>query len=128
MIPGYGRSSHSSLGVPSMRLHYAFSTFTIFFYSAIRGLVPIFTLLFLPECFCILFEIFLCRAFIVTCIVNILSTIISGDVIKVSSGFLFILFCFNFIIPSFSMMCEHKLVADTLILGFPIRVIIRLVI
>ena len=58
---------------------------------------------------------------------NFPSTIISGYVIKVSSGFLFIRLLVTFIIPSFPKLCKHKLVAETLRLEFPVRVIIRLV-
>ena len=57
-----------------------------------------------------------------------LPTIIAGDVVKFFLGFLFLLFCFASIIPGFPTLGEHWLVADTLILGFPIRVIIMLII
>ena len=70
-----------------------------FFSSSIRGLVPIFYLIHLYEFFCILFDIFLCRAFIVYCIVKFFSTIIVVDGIKVSSYF--ILFLFHLHHPQF---------------------------
>ena len=97
-------------------------------YSSIRGIVPIFSLFHIPECFWILFDICLCGAFIVYLIVNFHTTTITSDVVKVYLGFLFILFCFTFIIPSFPTLCKHQLVDDTLRLGLTIRDIIRLVI
>ena len=60
--------------------------------------------------------------------VEFLSTIVAGDVVKVFSGVLFLLFCFASIIPGFPTLDEHWLVADNLILGLPIRVIIMLII
>ena len=99
-----------------------------FFSFSIRRLVPIFSLLSFPECLCIIFELFLCGAFIFSCIVTFFSTIVSGDMVKFYLGGLFILFCFTFVIPNFTTLYKHKLVVDTLILEFPIRVIIRLVI
>ena len=59
---------------------------------------------------------------------GILPTIIAGDVVKVFSGFLFLLFCFASIIPGFPTLGEYWLVSDTLILGLTIIVIIRLII
>ena len=96
------------------------------FSSSIRGLVSRFYLFDITECFCIFFDLCLCVSITVSLIVTLPPTIFAGDVVKVYLGFLFILFFFTFIIPGFSTLCEHKLVAETLILVFPIRVIIRL--
>ena len=99
----------------------------VFFYSSTRGIVSIFYLLRFSEWFCIFFEIFLCRAFTVSRIATFYPTLFAGDVIKVSSDF-FNRICFQLHLPQFSHAQKHKLVADTLILGLPIRVIIGLLI
>ena len=96
------------------------------FSSYIRSLVPGFSLFCLLGCACILFEIRLCGEITVSLIVAFSPIIISGDVVKVYSGVLFLIFYFAFIIPGFPTLGEHFLVADTLRLGFTIRVIIRL--
>ena len=96
------------------------------FSSYIRGIFPIFSLFRLPDCFCILFDPRLCGSFTASRIVTFSSTIISGDVVKVSLRVLFILFFFTLIIPGFPTLCKHKLVVDTFRLVLPIRVIIRL--
>ena len=57
-----------------------------------------------------------------------LPTIIAGDMVKVFSGVLFLLFCFASIIPGFPMLCENLLVSDNFILGLPIIVKIILII
>ena len=90
--PGDGRSSHSSVGITIMRLHDASLTLTNVFFSSIRGLAPIFFLIRFSERLCILFYFCLYRSLIVPCIVSFFSTIISGDEVKVYSGFLFIVF------------------------------------
>ena len=54
-----------------------------------------------------------------------LSTIIAGDVVNISLDF-FVVFRFTIIIPSFTTLQKNQLVADTLILGLTIRVIIML--
>ena len=132
MIPGDGISSHYLVGMPIMILHDAQPTFTNVFCSPPTlgggwGGVPYFPFFVLLNasvsslrCLCIAFTIYR--------IMNFFSIIIAGDVLKVSVGVLFILFCFTFIIPSFYTLFEHKLVDDTLRLGFPIIVISRLVI
>ena len=98
------------------------------FSSSITGLVPRFSLRHISEWFCILFALCMCRAFTVYHLATLFYTINAGDVIKVFPGDLFILFCLTFIIPSFTTMCKHNLVADTLRFGLSIRVIFRLVI
>ena len=123
IIPLFCGDYHHDTACCILNIHQYFSLS-----SSIRRLVTIFYLFNFPECFCILFEIFLCGEFTVSCIVTFYPTIIAGDVVKVSSGFLFCLFCFTSIIPNFPTLGKHKLVADTSILRFPIRFIIRLVI
>ena len=66
MSTGDGSSSHYSVGIPVMRLHYAYLTFpNVFLFYSIRGLAPRFFLIHFSECFCILFVFCLCIALIV---------------------------------------------------------------
>ena len=94
------RLYYSPVAMPIMRLYDASSALTnAFFSSFIRVLDIIFSLLNFSECFCILFEFCLCRAFNVSHILTFFSTIITGDVVNISSGF----FCFSyFVSPSSS--------------------------
>ena len=128
MSPGYGESSHYLVGIPIMRLHDASLTFTNVFFSSVRGFAPIFFLIRFSECLCILFEFFLFRVLIVPFIVYFFYTIISVDEVKVYSGFLFIVFCCTFIIPSFTTLIKHNLIANKLGLVLTIRIVVSLVI
>ena len=71
---------------------------------------------------------FLCRALIITRTVSFLSTVTASDVVKVSLGLLHLVFFFTFIITSFTTLCEHKLISDTVVLVLTIIIIVRLVI
>ena len=121
VIPLLGGDAHQEIAWFILNISQCFM-----FSSSTMGLVTIFSFSHSSECFCILFDTCLCRAFTVTCIVTSSYTIIAGDVIKVSSGFFYIVFCFILIIPSFTTMWKYKLVSHTLRLGLPIKVIIRL--
>ena len=113
MSPGYGRSSHSLLSITTMRLHDTSLTFTFFGSPLSGGLLPDFLASFLWMLLHPLW-VFICRALILPRIVYFFSTIIIGDVVKVSLGFLIIVFCFTFIIPSFTTLLKHKLIYDSL--------------
>ena len=130
MSPGEVISYHSLVVMPIMRLHDAYSTFTSVFCSPpLSGvLFPYFPCFIFLNASASYLNFFLCRVFSVSCIATFFYTIIAGDLVNISWGGLFIVFCFTIIIPSFPMLCEYKLVADTLRLGLPIRVITRLVI
>ena len=123
IIPLFGGYAHHDTSLWALNIYKHF-----LLPSYIRGLLPWFSLIRLPECSWILFEICLCGAVTVSNIVKFLSTIIAGDMVNVSLVVLFHLFFFTFIIPSFPMLCKYKSVADTLVLVLTIIVIIRLVI
>ena len=93
------------------------------FSSSIRGIEPRFSLIRFSEWFFTLFEFCLCIAFTVPYMIAFFSTTIVGDLVNISLRLLFLIFCFTIIIPIFPTMYENKLVADTLILVSPIRVI-----
>ena len=83
MSPEDGRSSHSFVGTPITILHDSSSTFIkVFIFLLHQGIVLRFSLIRFSEWFCILFEIFLCRAFTVSWIVNLFYIIIAGDAIR----------------------------------------------
>ena len=106
----------------------AFNLYQYFFVLLHQGNFPQIFLLYFSECFCNLFEICLYLEFFLPRIVTLFSTVILGDMVKVSSGFLIIVSCLSFIISSFTMMCKHKLISDAVELELPIRNKVRLVI
>ena len=116
-------------GCPSWdwMMHYKHWPIFLFPFS-IRGVVAKIFLLCSSDCFYVFFEFCLYREFTVSCIVTLVSTMMSGDMVNIYSGVLFVVFCFTIIIPIFPMLCEHKLVAETLRLGYPIIVITGLAI
>ena len=99
IIPLFGGYAHhdTSLWVLNIYKHFLLPSY-------IRGLLPWFSLISLPECSWILFEICLCGAVTVSNIVKFLSTIIACDAIKVYLRVLFIVFCFTFIISGFTKL------------------------
>ena len=100
--PRDGISSHYLVGVPIMRLQDTSSKFTNVFCSPppSGGFLP-FSFFHIPECFWILFELPLCGSFTISHIVAFISTIISGDVFKVSLVFFYPLW-FHLHHPQFS--------------------------
>ena len=127
--PGDWMSSSSLVGIPIMILHDKSLTFTNIFFNPQSGvLLPYFFLLHFSEFFCILFEFCLFISLIVSRIVTFLSTLIAGIVVKVSLGFILLIFCFTFIISSFPTLRSHKLISDAVGLVLPVRIIFRLLI
>ena len=59
---------------------------------------------------------------------NFLSTVVPSDVIQIYPGSLLLLFPVAFVVPSFTVLRKHELVADLVELGVSIRVVIRLVV
>ena len=106
MSSGYGRLSHLHWVYLSWywMMYPQHSPMFLFSYS-IRGIVPIFSFLHIPEYLWILLELCLCGAFTVSHIVNFFFTIILCGVVKIYLGGLFILFYLTFVIPSFPTLC-----------------------
>ena len=96
--------------------------------SYARGIVVRFSLFHIPECFLILFKIGLGGAITVPRIVAFLSTVVSFNMIKVSTGSLILLFLVDLSVLSFPALRTYELVADSVGLRISIRVIIRLII
>ena len=110
MIPGDGISSHYLVVITIMILNDVSSTFTNFFLLLHKGGFP--HIFLYSSSWMILRPLWYFSVWFIHCFAHSdFSTIITGDVIKFSLGFLFVLFCFTFIIPSFPTLCEHKLVS-----------------
>ena len=129
VIPVDGRSSHSLVGMPIMRLHDASSTFMSVFFLFLhqRGcsyIVPAsyFWMLLYPLWYFHMYSIH-CFPHSEPFFHNPLGWCDHGFF----RGFVYPLF-FTFVIPSFPTLCEYKLVAGTFTFWLPIRVIIRLLI
>ena len=119
VTPFLGRDSHDET---------AWCIFNIYqFFSLLhQGACYEILLLHSYEWFWILFRFCIWRAIIVTRRASFFPTFIAGDVVKVSSGFLILVFCFIFIIPSFTTLRKHKLIADAVGLGLPIIIMARM--
>ena len=121
MSPGYcGSHNKTAYGI--------LDVFQFFLVSSTRGLVDIFSLFHITECFRILFELVLSKSFTVTRIVAFLSTVVAINMIQVSPGYLLLLFYVAPIVPIFNALRRHELVADLFGLIISISVIIRLII
>ena len=119
VVPVIGGDSHHETSWCIFNIYQCFSSY-------IRGIVSVFFLLRFSEYFCVLFEICLCISLLVPRIGSLFSTVITGDVVKVYLGFIFLVF-FTFIISIFLTLRDHMLISDTVGLGFPIINIVRLV-
>ena len=93
--------------------------------SSSRGFVGGSLLLHFPESLCIFFEPGLSWSVIVPSIMTFFSTVVASDVVHISPGSLILLFSVAFVVPSFTALRKHELVADPVGLGISIRVIIR---
>ena len=98
----------------------------VVFYT--RGLVGIFSLFHIPECLHIFFKLDLSGSFTFTSIEASLSTFVASNVIQISPGSLFLLFYVAFVVPKFSVLRKHDLVADPVRLRISIGFIIRLMV
>ena len=98
-----------------------------FLVSSTRGVVGRFLLIHLPGCYFILFDPGLSWAVFVTSIMEFFSTVVASDVIQISPGSLLVLFSIAFVVPSFTALRKHELVAYPVLLEIYIRVIIRLI-
>ena len=96
--------------------------------SSTRGLVGRFILIHLPKCLCILFELGLSWAVAVSSIMDLLSTVVESDVIHISCGYLLLIFSIASVVPSFTTLQKHELVAEPVGLRIFIRVIIGLIV
>ena len=105
-----------------------FNIFQCFLFSTIRGVVTRLLLFHFSKWFFVLFEFYMYRAIIFPRIVSLFSTVIAGDMVKLSLGFLVLVFCFTYIIPSFPILREHKFIYYTVGLVFTIIIKVRLVI
>ena len=92
MSPVDGRSNHSLVGMHIVRLH---DTSLIFFNFFIllrqHTIFSIFSLLHIPECFCILLELELGEELGIAWIIAFYLTFIKGDVVQVPLGILILL-------------------------------------
>ena len=109
-----------------MRLNDASLKFTDVFCYPPSGILSSDFSCFFSECFYIIFDFCLCGSLVGTLIVPFLSKEIVVDVVKVSPGFLLLVFCFTFSIPSFPTLHQHKLISDTVGLGLPLIIIVGL--
>ena len=105
-VPFLGGGSHHETARSVFDIH------QLFLVSYPRGLVGRFLLLHLHECLCILFEPGLSWAVIVPSIMNFFSTVVASDVIQISPGSLILLFSAAFVVPIFTVLRKHELVAD----------------
>ena len=80
------------------------------------------------ESLCVFFDPGLSWAIVVPSIMTLFSTIVAGDVVQISPGYLLLLFSIAFIVPSFPTLRKHELVADPVELKISMRVIIRLIV
>ena len=55
-------------------------------------------------------------------------TVVASDVVQISPGYLLLLLSVAFVVPSFSALRKHELVADPVGLGMSMKVIIRLIV
>ena len=129
MRPGDGSSPHSSVGDTIMRLHEASLTFTSAFWSPPPGgLLDDFSCLICYESLCTFFEPSLSWEIIVPSIMTFFYTVVAGDTVKISPGYLLLLFFVAFIVPSFPTLRKHDLVAELVGLVIYMRVISRLIV
>ena len=104
-----------------------FEVFQHILVSSTRGVVDIFLLFHIPECFRILFKLGLSVALTVPSIVTFLSTVVAYNIIQVSPRSLLLLFSVALVIPIFPVLRKHELVSDLVALMISIRVISRLI-
>ena len=90
-----------------------FDGYQHFLVCSTRGIVGNFFLFHLTECIRILFKLGLSGALTVTGIVVFISTVVSSNVIHISTGSLILVFSVDFVVPSFPALRKNELVADT---------------
>ena len=103
-IPRWG--SHHETAQSVFAIHQCFLV------SSTRGIIGGFLLLHLTECLCILFEIGLSWVVTIPSIMTFLYTVAASDVIQIYPGPLLLLFSAALVVPSFTGLCKHELVAD----------------
>ena len=129
LIPGYKRSSHYVVGMTTMKLHDTSSTFTnIFVILLHKG--ACYQIFLDSSSWMILHPLWVFSLWSINCFPY--SEIFIHNHCRWCDqglfGVFFSLFCITLIIPSFTTLRKQKLVGETLRIGLPIRVIIRLVI
>ena len=65
---------------------------------------------------------------VVPSIMTFFSTVVASDVVQISPGSLILLFSVTFVVPSFSVLRKHELVADPVGFSISIRFIIRFIV
>ena len=128
MSPGDSGSPHSLVVDTIMRLHKVSLTFTNFFGLIHQGYCWHIFLFHIPECFHILFKLGLSGGFTVPRILAFLSTVVAGNVIQISPGYLILLFFVSLAVPSFPALRKHEMVDDPVGLIISIGVIIKLIV
>ena len=96
--------------------------------SSTRGIVGVFFLFHLLECFQIILKLGMSGELTVPRVEDFISTVASCNIIKVSLWDLLFFFSVSLVVPNFPALQKHELVADPVWLRIYVRVIIMLII